>query len=63
MSTTAQLALGRILRLASRPARPGDIADYERCRQLILDELGAENQPPDYAPNWASDRLSGAQGD
>lgn len=32
--TTAELALGRILRLASRPARPGDTLEYERCRAV-----------------------------
>lgn len=35
-----QLALGRILRIASRPYQDGDIAEYERCRAIIMD--GAE---------------------
>jgi len=56
-----ELALGRILRLASRPAQPGDVADYERCRKVILDVL----DPLPYQPeiSWARDRNKGAQGD
>lgn len=37
-----QLALGRILRLASRPSQEGDIAEYERCRKIFMD--AAEHQ-------------------
>lgn len=57
----AELALGRILRLASRPEQPGDVADYERCRALILDTLAPVT--PDYQPCYARDRLKGAAGD
>jgi len=32
-----QLAIGRILRMASRPAEPGDVAEYERCREIFMD--------------------------
>jgi hypothetical protein len=58
----AQLALGRIFRLASRPAQPGDIEEYHRCRAIILDAL-EPSDTPDYILNWARDRLKGAQGD
>ena len=34
------LAFGRIFRLMSRPNRPGDMEEYERCRALILDAIG-----------------------
>ncbi len=54
-----QLALGRIFRMGARPTQPGDIAEYERCRALIMDLSAAQ---PDHAPNWARDRLKGAQG-
>lgn len=57
----AELALGRILRMASRPAQPGDVAEYERCRALIMDLITAPSQ--DYTPNYARDRFKGAQGD
>lgn len=57
----AELALGRILRLGSRPTQPGDVAEYERCRAIIMDEL--EPVTPDYSPNWVRDRLKGAAGD
>lgn len=35
----AELAFGRIMRMASRPERDGDIAEYERCRSIIIDNL------------------------
>lgn len=70
-----ELALGRIFRLASRPEQPGDVADYERCRRVILDVLDPVAVPL-YAPygagyaakeepgaNWVRDRNKGAQGD
>ena len=57
----AELALGRILRLASRPEQPGDIEEYERCRSIILNTFEPVNA--DYRPDWARDRLKGAQGD
>ena len=60
-----QLALGRILRLASRPSAPGDVEQYERCRALMaeaLDVLGF-GPPSDDQPNWVRDRLRGVQGD
>lgn len=57
--SAALLAIGRILRLGSRPARPGDIEDYERCRGVVLD---CTEPRDDYEPNWARDRLKGAQG-
>lgn len=60
MSAAVQLAIGRIFRLASRLAQPGDVAEYERCRAVILD---ASEMPEDRAPNYARDRLKGAQGD
>ena len=34
-----EMAIGRIFRMAARPEKPGDVADYERCRKLILDAL------------------------
>jgi len=57
----AELALGRILRLAARPSQPGDVAEYERCRAILLDAL--DPQLPDYTPNYVRDRLRGAEGD
>lgn len=56
-----RLAIGRIFRILSRPYRDGDVQMYEQCKSLILDlcpEPGI-----DHAPNWAKDRLKGAQGD
>lgn len=31
-----ELALGRIFRMGSRPAQPGDAAEYERCRAVVM---------------------------
>lgn len=58
----AQLALGRIFKLASRPTQEGDIQEYERCRAIILDAL-EPSEIPSYTPNYARDRNKGAQGD
>ena len=56
----AHLALGRIFRLASRPAQPGDAEVYEHCRALVM----ASSEPrTDYVHDYARDRLKGAQGD
>ena len=67
----AELALGRILRMGSRPTQPGDVADYERCRAIILDyaEQPESGLPvslladPAYHPSYARDYRKGAQGD
>ena len=59
-AVTVRLALGRIFRIMSRPYRVGDVQVYKRCKRLILD-LCPESI--DHAPNWARDRLKGAQGD
>lgn len=34
---TVSLAIGRILRMGSRPGQPGDIEEYYRCRGIVLD--------------------------
>ena len=60
MPNEVSLAIGRILRIASRPTQDGDIAEYELCRSIIMNSC----QPrPHYEPNWVRDRLKGAQGD
>lgn len=59
-SKTVELALGRIFRLMSRQPQPGDVAEYERCRALILDRCEPVHS---YAPNYVRDRLLGAAGD
>lgn len=58
---TAGLALGRILRMASRPSLPGDVEEYERCRAIIMGEI--DPVQADYRPSYVRDRLKGAQGD
>lgn len=55
------MVLGRIFRIMSRPYRPGDTEEYERCRGIILDLFPDAVEP--YRFNWARDRLKGAQGD
>lgn len=56
-----ELALGRILRLASRPAQPGDEAEYDRCRAIIMEHF--PEPTPDYKPCYVRDRNKGAAGD
>jgi hypothetical protein len=62
-SKTVELALGRILRMASRPTQSGDVAEYYRCRSLILDALEGTFPAADNAPCYVRDRNRGAQGD
>lgn len=59
MTQASQLAFGRILRMAARPEQPGDVAEYERCRKIILDEAEAAgidiSRPPGlgtFRPGW-----------
>ncbi len=40
---TVDLAIGRILLLGSRPSQPGDVAEYERCKAIIMDLTGKGN--------------------
>ena len=58
---TVELSIGRIFGLMSRPTQTGDVAEYERCRAIIMDLC--EPVLPDYAPNYARDRMKGAAGD
>lgn len=58
----AELALGRIFRMLSRPYRPGDVEEYERCRGIVLDMAGPAAVEA-WVPNYARDRGKGAQGD
>ena len=44
------MAIGRILRIASRPQQPNDIVEYLHCRALILDALETLDVPPMVAP-------------
>jgi len=63
---TVNLAIGRIFLLASRPEQAGDIADYERCRSIILNALDPDMQTHRAVMasthNVARDRGKGAAG-
>lgn len=57
-------AIGRLLRLMSRPEQPEDSAQYHMARSAALDaadRLGLGIA--DRRPNYAAQRHSGAQGD
>jgi hypothetical protein len=55
------LAIGRIFGMMQREYREGDIAEYERCRAIILDAREPSVIP--WQPNYARDRNRGASGD
>jgi hypothetical protein len=38
----AVLAVGRLLRLMSRPFQEGDLEQYEECREVLLNVSGKE---------------------
>jgi hypothetical protein len=61
MPREVQMALGRIFKLMSRPTQDGDIEQYEAARRVVL--AYSDEAAPDYVPNFARDRLLGAQGD
>lgn len=54
--TTVELAIGRIFRMGSRPTQPGDAAEYERCRAIVMSILGGDEDAhrPGLgpAPGW-----------
>lgn len=59
----ARLALGRILRLASRPSQLGDVEEYERCRAIILDVHAPDATfRADPVHSYARDHGKGAAG-
>lgn len=58
-----QMAIGRVLRMMQRPTEPGDIEMYEKCRAIVMDYAEASQMDLGYSPNYARDRLLGAQGD
>jgi hypothetical protein len=53
MPAEVQMALGRIFRLMSRPARDGDIQQYAMARKVILD--AAEARGMDISAGYAHD--------
>lgn len=61
MPPEVKLALGRIFRLLSRPEQPGDAAQYEAARVVILTQAPAATAV-DHMPNWIRDRNKGAMG-
>lgn len=42
------LAIGRLFRIMSRPYQDGDLKQYEKCREIIMDLAGSGT---DYSPN------------
>jgi len=42
------LAIGRVLKIMSRPYQPGDEFEYEYCKRLALMELGEFALSPSY---------------
>lgn len=53
-----KLAIGRLLRMLWGDT-PFDEGVYWTCRSIVLD---ASPGTRDHSPNWARDRLKGAQG-
>ncbi len=46
-------AIGRIFRLLSRPFQPGDMEEYEHCRNTIQDHFPVGK--PDWYPGYSRD--------
>jgi hypothetical protein len=49
----AQLALGRLFRIGSRPFQEGDVEEYARIRSIVLDCSEVIRSPAltDHSPN------------
>lgn len=60
-----QLAIGRVLRICSRPYQEGDEKAYWEARSVLLDcaPIALGRVPDDHRPNWVRDRNRGAQGE
>lgn len=60
-----RLAVGRLLRLGSRPEQPGDAAQFQACRSVALEaaELLGRDTSAGYRPSYVRDRNKGAAGD
>jgi hypothetical protein len=54
-------ALGRMFRMMMRPYQEGDVAEYEKCRGVVLD--CSPEPEEDHSPNWVLHRRMGAAGD
>lgn len=65
MPPLVQMALGRLFLMAQRPYQPGDEDTFHAIRSIVLDEAERRglSHEPGYQPNYARDRLRGAQGD
>lgn len=61
-----RLAIGRLLRLGSRPAQPGDAAQFHALRHVVFEAAEALGRPTDYGPHphdYAAHHGRGAAGD
>jgi hypothetical protein len=60
---TVDMAMGRIFGMMTRPTQDGDLQEYQRCRNLILDLTEGTIDTSDRSPCYIRDRNKGAQGD
>ncbi|MBV6436777.1 MAG: hypothetical protein AELANPGJ_02046 [Anaerolineae bacterium] len=64
MPQEVQLAIGRLFRMLMSEPSASDVADFHNCREIIMNAAeshGMKTAGP-YQPNYARDRLLGAQG-
>lgn len=59
------LAIGRLLRIGSRPYQPGDDKTYADCRAVAMEaaDVLRLKTKEGYRYSYARDRMKGAQGD
>ncbi len=57
----AELAMGRIFGMMQRPEQAGDLAEYQRCKQIIMDAVGFETSDTEhcFARDYRSILMSG----
>lgn len=43
-------AIGRLMRILSRPTQPGDAKQYAMCRRVVMELAGDEDRDDDIPP-------------
>ncbi len=56
VAKAAELALGRIFRIMSRPHKQGDTEDYEKCRKILLDLVPEQGDTLAHLPEHSYGR-------
>lgn len=48
-----EMAIGRLFRMGARPSQPGDLEEFEKIREVVMEY---DAQQRETNPNWNPDR-------